>query len=137
MEVNEINKELYEAAFIQNGEYGYHENHWKPSIDEREIEEYCCDEDGHEFPATPLGYRDYKISRINGLKNIFDQVPCVDLTDDKYHHIKREDNVIKLYDKIKINEDEYFIVCGDDEDKYYVVSDTNKLYCVSYEKERH
>ena len=26
MEINEINKQLYESAFIQNGEYGYHEN---------------------------------------------------------------------------------------------------------------
>ena len=67
MEINEINKRLYELAFIQNGEYGYHDNNtWKPSIDEMEIEEHCEDEDGHYVPATPLGYRDYKLSRIQG-----------------------------------------------------------------------
>lgn len=136
MEINEINKELYESAFIQNGEYGYHENSWKPSIDEREICEMCQGEDGNYYPATPLGYRDYKESRLAGLKNIFDQVPYVDLRDDKFHHLKREDNTVKLYDKIRINEDEYFVVCGDDENSYFVVSNTNRLYCVAWEKEQ-
>lgn len=135
MEINENNKKLYELAFISNGEFGYADDSWKPSIDEREISEMCQGEDGKYYPATPLGYRDYKESRLVGLKNIFDQVPCVDLTNDKFHHLKREDNVIKLYDKIKINEDEFFIVCGDDDDKYYVVNDTNHIYCVKYEKE--
>lgn len=139
MEINEINKALYERAFIQDGEYGYHEDNWKPSIDENEISEYCCGEDGLYTPATPLGYRDYKTSRLQGLKNILDQYPCVDLTNDRYHHIKREDNVIKLYDKIKISEDEYFVVCGeqpgdDDEYYYFVVSGTNHVYSVKYEK---
>lgn len=134
MEINEINKELYESAFIQNGEYGYHENSWKPSIDERQIEESCCGEDGKYVPATPLGYRDYKESRLQGLKNILDQVPCVDLTNDKFHHLKPEDNVIRLYDKVKISEDEYFVVCGEDKDKYYVVSGENHLYSVLWER---
>lgn len=39
MEINEINKQLYESAFIQNGEYGYHENNtWNPSINEHELD---------------------------------------------------------------------------------------------------
>ena len=43
MEINEINKQLYESAFIQNGEFGYHSNNtWKPSIDERELDTMCC-----------------------------------------------------------------------------------------------
>ena len=134
MEINKINEKLYESAFIQNGEYGYHESTWKPSIDERQIEVSCIDEDGKYVPATPLGYRDYKESRLAGLKNIFDQTPYVDLRDDKFHHLRREDNTIKLYDKIRINEDEYFVVCGDDENGYFVVSDTNHLYCVAWEK---
>ena len=53
MKVNEINKTLYEIAFIQNGEYGYNENNWKPSIDENEIEEMCGDDDGNYIAATP------------------------------------------------------------------------------------
>lgn len=135
MEVNEINKELYEAAFIQNGEYGYSQNTWKPSIDERQIHECCEDENGNYVPATPLGYRDYKISRMQGIQNIMSQVPCVDLTNDRFHHIKKSDNVIKLYDKIKINDDEFFIVVGDYDNEYFVVSETNHRYRVAYEKE--
>jgi len=135
MEINEINQKLYESAFISNGEFGYADDSWKPSIDEREISEMCQGEDGKYYPATPLGYRDYKESRLAGLKNIFDQVPYVDLRDDKFHHLRREDNTIKLYDKIRINEDEYFVVCGDDENSYFVVSNTNRLYCVAWEKE--
>lgn len=132
MQINEINKELYESAFIQNGEYGYHENAWKPSIDEREIDTMCEDEDGNYVPATPLGYRDYKISRKQGLENIFSQNPCVDLTpDDKLHNVRREDNTIRQYDKIKYN-DNFFIVVGDDEEKFYVVNPDNKLFCVKY-----
>ena len=132
MQINEINKELYESAFIQNGEYGYHENAWKPSIDEREIDTMCEDENGNYVPATPLGYRDYKISRKQGLENIFCQNPCVDLTpDDKLHHVRREDNTIRQYDKIKFN-DNFFIVVGDDEEKFYVVNPENKLFCVKY-----
>ena len=132
MQINEINKELYESAFIQNGEYGYHENDWKPSIDEREIETMCEDEDGNYVPATPLGYRDYKISRKQGLENIFSQNPCVDLTlDDKLHNVRREDNTIRQYDKIKYN-DNFFIVVGDDEEKFYVINPENKLFCVKY-----
>ena len=132
MQINEINKELYESAFIQNGEYGYHENAWKPSIDEREIDTMCEGEDGNYVPATPLGYRDYKISRKQGLENIFSQNPCVDLTlDDKLHNVRREDNTIRQYDKIKYN-DNFFIVVGDDEEKFYVVNPENKLFCVKY-----
>ena len=135
MQINEINKELYESAFIQNGEYGYHENAWKPSIDERELDTMCEDEDGNYVPATPLGYRDYKISRREGLENIFSQNPCVDLTpDDKLHHVRREDNTIHQYDKIKYN-DNFFIVVGDDEEKFYVVNPENKLFCVKYLEE--
>ena len=73
MEINEENKKLYEDAFIPDGEYG-DLNNWKPSIDERMIEEFCEDIDGNWSPATPLGYRDYRLSRADGLFNIFSQV---------------------------------------------------------------
>ena len=69
MDINEINKKLYEDAFISNGEYG-DLNSWKPDIDERMIEESCEDENGKWVPATPLGYRDYKESRSEGIKSI-------------------------------------------------------------------
>ena len=133
MKVNEINKDLYEIAFIQNGEYGYHENNWKPSIDENEIEEMCEDEYGNYTPATPLGYRDYKESRIQGLKNIFDQYPAVDLTNDKLHNIKREDDLLKQYDKIKTDNGE-FIIVNDNEDKFFIVNPDNKIFYVEYVK---
>lgn len=131
MKVNEINKTLYEIAFIQNGEYGYNENNWKPSIDENEIEEMCCDDDGNYTPATPLGYRDYKESRLQGLKNIFDQYPSVDLTNDKLYNIKREDDLLKQYDKIKTDNGE-FIVVNDTEDKFFVVNPDNKTFYIEY-----
>lgn len=134
MKINEINKNLYELAFIQNGEFGYHEDNWKPSIDEREIEEMCGDENGNYIPATPLGYRDYAKSRAQGLRNIFDQHPYVDLTNDKLHHIKREDEVIKMYDKIKIDGNKEFIVTGDTDEMYFLVSEDDKMFCVQYEK---
>lgn len=133
MKVNEINKDLYEIAFIQNGEYGYHENNWKPSIDENEIEEMCGDDEGNYTPATPLGYRDYKESRKQGLKNIFDQYPAVDLTNDKLYNIKREDDLLKQYDKIKTDNGE-FIVINDTEDKFFVVNPDNKTFYVEYVK---
>lgn len=134
MEINEINKQLYESAFIENGEYGYHGENWKPSIDEREIHEMCGDDEGHYVPATPLGYRDYAESRLVGLKNILDQVPCVDLTNDRLHELKREDNTIKQYDKIKTDKGD-FVVVGDDENMFYVVDGNNHLYYVEYVKE--
>ena len=134
MEINEINKQLYESAFIQNGEYGYHENIWKPSIDEREIDTMCEGDDGNYVPATPLGYRDYAESRLVGLKNILDQVPCVDLTNDRLHNLKREDNIIKQYDKIKTDKGD-FVVVGDDENMFYVVDGNNHLYYVEYVKD--
>lgn len=133
MKVNEINKALYEIAFIQNGEYGYHENNWKPSIDEREIDTMCGDDEGNYTPATPLGYRDYKESRLQGLKNIFDQYPSVDLTNDKLHNIKREDDLLKQYDKIKTDKGD-FIVVNDTEDKFFVVNKDNKTFYVEYVK---
>lgn len=133
MKVNEVNKAFYEASFIENGEFGYHGNTWNPSIDEREIPEMCEDGDGYYCPATPLGYRDYKESRIQGLKNILDQVPAVDLTDDKLHNLKRDDDTIKQYDKIKTDSGD-FVVTGDDEEKFYVVNSENKLFCVEYVK---
>lgn len=133
MKVNETNKSLYEIAFIQNGEYGYHENNWKSSIDENEIEEMFGDDEGNYTPATPFGYRDYKESRMQGLKNIFDQYPAVYITNDKLHNLKREENEIKQYDKIKTDKGE-FIVTGDDEEKFFVVNSENKTYYVDYKK---
>ena len=135
MEINEINKQLYESAFIQNGEYGYHDNNtWKPSIDERELDTMCCGDDGKYVPATPLGYRDYVESRLIGLKNILDQVPCVDLTNNKLHELKREDNIIKQYDKIKTDKGDFVVTC-DDENKFFVVNRENHLYYVEYVKD--
>lgn len=134
MEINETNKKLYESAFIENGEYGYHGATWNPDIDEREIETMCGpDTGGNYVPATPLGYRDYSISRLAGLKNILDQVPFVDLTDDKLHHLKREDNTIRKYDKIRTGGGD-FVVTGDSEDYYYVVDEENKQFYVEWEK---
>ena len=144
MEINEKNKALYEKAFIGDGEYTLYELSWKPSIDEREIEEWSGDDEGNWIPATPFGYRNYIISRAEGLKNILGQGDFVDLTDDKLHHIKREDNVIKLYDRIKTDSGE-FVVTGDDENKFFVITvsedinpDTNAnnmaAFYVEYEK---
>ena len=134
MNINENNKRLYELAFIENGEYGYNCQKWNPSIDERDIDTMCEDEDGNYKPATPLGYREYTKSRLQGLKNIFDQYPSVDLTNDKLHNLKREDNEIRQYDKIKTDKGE-FIVAGDDEEKFFVVNKENKTYYVDYKNE--
>lgn len=137
MEINQINKELYERAFIQNGEYGYHENAtWTPSIDEREIEEMCSSDGEHYVPATPLGWRDYAICRRQGLENIFSQYPCVDLSqDDGLHKVRRADNTIRQYDKIKRAEDDFYVVVGDDEDKFFVVNLDGDVFCVAYLKD--
>ena len=93
----------------------------------------CGDDDGNYIPATPLGYRDYKESRLQGLKNIFDQYPSVDLTNDKLYSIKREDDLLKQYDKIKTDNGE-FIVVNDNEDKFFVVNPDNKTLYVEYVK---
>lgn len=129
MEINKINKEFYEIAFIQNGEFGYHENNWKPLIDERQIEEMCGDDEGNYSPATPLGYRDYKESRIQGIKNILDQYPTKKFTNEEAHNIKRGE--LKMYDKISIDGTPY-VVTGDTDEFYYVVNSENKLYSVTY-----
>ena len=133
MKINEDNKRLYELAFIENGKYGYNGQNWNPSIDERGIDT-MGDDEGNYTPATPLGYRDYKESRLQGLKNIFDQYPSVDLTNDKLHNLKREDNEIRQYDKIKTDKGE-FIVAGDDEEKFFVVNKENETYYVNYKNE--
>ena len=93
----------------------------------------CGDDDGNYTPATPLGYRDYKESRKQGLKNIFDQHPAVDLTNDKLYNIKREDDLLKQYDKIKTDNGE-FIVVNDTEDKFFVVNPDNKTFYIEYVK---
>ena len=136
MKINETNKKFYELAFIENGEFGYGFKEWKPSIDERECEDMMmgCTEDGAWIPATPCGYRDYTKSRLQGLQNILDQYPSVKLDNDRYHHIKREDDTIKQYDKITIDDGREFVVIGDDEDKYYIVDRENNLFCVAYEQ---
>ena len=135
MKVNETNKALYEAAFITGGEYAsaIQEPSWKPSIDENQIEEWQGDNKGNYVPATPLGYRDYKESRLEGLKNILAQEEYVDLTDNRLHNLKREDEIIKQYDKINTDNGE-FVVTGDDEDIFYVVNVENNKYYVEYIK---
>ena len=133
MEINEVNKKLYEDAFISNGEYG-DLNNWKPSIDERTIKECCEDMDGHWVPATPIGYRDYRLSRQDGLLNIFAQEAARTFTYDDAHQIKREDNILKQYDKITIDDTNY-IVTGDDEHNYYIVDENNLPYFVAYKSD--
>ena len=139
MDINEVNKKLYEDAFISNGEYG-DLNNWKPSIDEREIEESCEKEDGTWIPATPLGYRDYEISRLEGIKNILSQESSRVFTYDDAHNIKREDGILKLYDKITLITDTTndvqttmdLVVVGDDENNFYVVDKENHRYYIEY-----
>lgn len=131
MEINEINKKLYEDAFISTGEYG-DLNSWKPSIDEREIHEIEVNENDQYVPSTPLGYRDYTKSRIEGIGNILKQENTIKLNEDEFRHIKRGDNVIKLYDKVTLNNRD-FVIVGDDEEKYYVVNKNNELFYINYE----
>ena len=130
MEINETNKKLYEDSFISNGEYG-DLNNWKPDIDERMIEESCEDENGKWVPATPLGYRDYKESRSEGIKSILSQEPALSMTLDEAHNIKREDNRFKQYDKIEIEGNGY-VVTADDEGSYYIVDEENHQYYIDY-----
>ena len=114
MENNEVNKKLYESAFVSDGTFG-DLNNWKPDIDERLIEESTEDENGNWIPATPLGYRDYKLSREEGLNTIFyESTPSRVFTLEDAHNIKREDNIIKKYDLITIDKSNYIVV-GDDE----------------------
>jgi len=133
MEINEVNKKLYESAFVSDGTFGDLDN-WKPDIDERMIEESCEDENGDWIPATPLGYRDYKLSREEGLNTVFyESVPSRVFTLEDAHNIKREDNIIKKYDKIAIDGNEYIVV-GDDSDAFYLVDKTDKAYFINYER---
>lgn len=132
MEINEVNKKLYEDSFISDGEYG-DLNNWKPDIDERLIEESCEDENGNWVPATPLGYRDYKLSREEGLNTVFyESVPSRVFTLEDAHNIKREDNIIKKYDLITIDGSNY-IVTGDDETKFYIVDKDDHKYYIEYQ----
>lgn len=132
MEINECNKQIYEKAFILNGEYAIHTPSWKPDIDERNIEESCEGPDGKWMPATPLGYRDYSISRIEGLKNIIEQTKCnCEFQDESFREIKRSDNKLQKYDHICIYESHYVVV-GEDENCYYIVDKENNQYYVHY-----
>ena len=134
MEINEVNKKLYESAFVSDGTFGDIDN-WKPDIDERLIEVSCEDEDGNWIPATPLGYRDYKISRAEGLNNILSQDAVRIFTYEDIHTIRKEDNILKQYDKITINKDgntDDYIVINDDETRFYVIDETGHLYYVDY-----
>ena len=131
MEINETNKALYEKAFIGDGEYTLYELSWKPSIDEREIEEWSGDDEGNYKPATPLGYRDYAESRLEGIRNILSEGESVDLTNDLFHHLKKEDGTIKKYDKIVTDKGD-FVVTGDEDDRYFIVDSENHSYYVSY-----
>lgn len=132
MEINEVNKKLYESAFVSDGTFGDLDN-WKPDIDERMIEESCEDEDGNWTPATPLGFRDYKLSREEGLNTVFyESVPSRTFTSEDVHNIKREDNIIKKYDLITIDKNNY-IVTGDDETRFYVVDKDDHKYYIEYQ----
>ena len=132
MEINEVNKKLYESAFISDGTLG-DLNNWKPDIDERLIEESTEDENGNWIPATPLGYRDYKLSREEGLNTVFyESVPSRVFTLEDAHNIKREDNIIKKYDLITIDKSNYIVV-GDDETKFYIVNEDDHKYYLEYQ----
>ena len=132
MEINEVNKKLYESAFVSDGTLG-DLNNWKPDIDERLIEESTEDENGNWIPATPLGYRDYKLSREEGLNTVFyESVPSRVFTLEDAHNIKREDNIIKKYDLITIDKSNYIVV-GDDETKFYIVNEDDHKYYLEYQ----
>ena len=132
MENNEVNKKLYESAFVSDGTFG-ELNNWKPDIDERLIEESTEDENGNWIPTTPLGYRDYKLSRKEGLNTIFhESVPSRVFTLEDAHNIKREDNIIKKYDLITIDKSNYIVV-GDDETKFYIVNEDDHKYYLEYQ----
>ena len=132
MENNEVNKKLYESAFVYDGTLG-DLNNWKPDIDERLIEESTEDEDGNWIPATPLGYRNYKLSREEGLNTVFyESVPSRVFTLEDAHNIKREDNIIKKYDLVTIDKSNY-IVIGDDETRFYVVDKDDHMYYIEYQ----
>ena len=138
MEINKKNKLLYEEAFIGSGDhFDIGVLNWKPDIDEREIEEWSGDEEGHYIPATPLGYRDYAISRLEGIRNILTNGHTIDLTNDMFYHINRNDDMILKYDRIKTDKGD-FVVTGDDEEKYFIVGingdNTLVSYYVKYEK---
>ena len=108
-------------------------NNWKPDIDERLIEESTEDENGNWIPATPLGYRDYKLSRKEGLNTIFyESVPSRVFTLEDAHNIKRENNIIKKYDLITIDESNYIVV-GDDENMFYIVNEDDHKYYLEYQ----
>lgn len=133
MEINITNKLLYEEAFIENGEYGYHGRNWNPSIDENQISEWSGDDEGHYVPATPLGYRDYKISRLEGLQNIINQEEAVDLRNDELHNVVKESGRIKLYDKL-ITDNGAFVVVGEVDDRFFVADINDNRYYVEYAK---
>lgn len=132
MEINEVNKKLYESSFVSDGTLGDLDN-WKPDIDERLIEESTEDENGNWVPATPLGYRSYKLSREEGLNTVFyESVPSRVFTLEDAHNIKREDNIIKKYDLITIDGSNY-IVTGDDETRFYIVDKDDHKYYIEYQ----
>lgn len=131
METNETNKSLYEKAFIGDDEYTLGELNWKPDIDERAIEDWSGDNEGHYKPATPLGYRDYTESRLEGIRNILSEGESVDLTNDSFHQLKKEDGAIKKYDKIVTDKGD-FVVTGDEDDRYFIVDSENHSYYVAY-----
>ena len=132
MEINEVNKKLYESAFISDGTFGDLDN-WKPDIDESLVEESIADENGNWIPATPLGYRDYKLSRKEGLDTIFHKsVPSRVFTLEDAYNIKREDNIIKKYDLITIDKNNYIVV-SDDESMFYVVNEDDHEFYIEYQ----
>ena len=132
MENNEVNKKLYESTFVYDGTLG-DLNNWKPDIDERLIEESTEDENGNWVPATPLGYRNYKLSREEGLNTVFyESVPSRVFTLEDAHNIKREDNIIKKYDLITIDKSNDIVV-GDDENMFYIVNEDDHKYYLEYQ----
>ena len=128
--INEKNKQIYEDAFVSNGEYGGL-NNWKPDIDERLIEEHC-EIDGKYVPATPLGYRDYLESRKEGIKNLLSQTPVHILTNEEAHDPEIKDALAK-YDNIAID-NKFYVVTAVDDNCYYVVDEDLHEYYLNYQK---
>ena len=132
MEINEVNRKLYESAFVSDGTLGDLDG-WKPDIDESLVEESIADENGNWIPATPLGYRDYKLSRKEGLDTVFHKsVPSRVFTLEDAYNIKREDNIIKKYDLITIDKSNYIVV-GDDVTMFYVVNEDDHEFYIEYQ----
>lgn len=133
MEINEKNQCLYHKAFIQDGSFQV-SNNWKPSINESEIDCVCRQDDGTVIPATPLGFRDYLTSRLEGISNILDQEPDITMTIDELKNCKKGEEPFKVYDHIYVSDrDEHFVIVGywNEPTELYLLDKDNRLRFVN------